>query len=194
VNEEKEILSMLTRSMLKGMGLTDEQVSAIIEAHTETTDALKESRDKYKEDAEKLPEVQKELDKLKANPSEADDWKGKYETEHKAFEDYKKDLAAADAKKSKQDAYRALLKEIGVSENRIDSILKITNVDEFKIKDGKFEDSDKMKEAAKNEWKDFITSQQTQGADTKTPPQNDDGGSDYEKMSMADYAKAREGK
>lgn len=187
---------MLTRSMLKGMGLTDEQVSAIIEAHTETVDALKESRDKYKEDAEKLPGVQKELDELKANPSEADDWKVKYETEHKAFEDYKKDLAAADAKKGKQDAYRALLKEIGVSENRIDSILKITNVDEFKIKDGKFEESDKMKEAAKDEWKDFITTQQQTGADTKTPPNNDNGGagSDYEKMSMADYVKAREGK
>ena len=29
---------MLTRSFLKGMGITDEQISAIIEAHTESTD------------------------------------------------------------------------------------------------------------------------------------------------------------
>ena len=50
----------LTRNMLKGMGLTDEQVSAIIDAHTDTTDALKAQRDQYKADAEKLPAVQKE--------------------------------------------------------------------------------------------------------------------------------------
>ena len=31
----------LTRKLLKGMGLTEEQVDTIIEAHTETTDGLK---------------------------------------------------------------------------------------------------------------------------------------------------------
>jgi hypothetical protein len=184
---------MLSRAMLKGMGLTDEQVGAIIEAHTETVDGLKEARDKYREEAEKLPKVQKELDELKADPGE--DWKGKYETEHKAFEDYKKTLDAENAKKGKQDAYRALLKEIGVSENRIDAILKITDVDGFKIKDGAFENSEDLKKAAKEEWKDFIKSEDTQGADTKKPPANDGGGeTDYEKMSMADYIKARSGK
>ena len=32
----------LTRKLLKGMGLTDEQVDTIIEAHTDTVDGLKE--------------------------------------------------------------------------------------------------------------------------------------------------------
>ena len=31
----------LTRKLLKGMGLTDEQVDTIIEAHTDTVDGLK---------------------------------------------------------------------------------------------------------------------------------------------------------
>ena len=35
----------LTRSFLKGMSLTDEQVSAIIDAHAESIDALKQHRD-----------------------------------------------------------------------------------------------------------------------------------------------------
>ena len=30
----------ITRKLLKGMGLTDEQVDTIIEAHTETVDGL----------------------------------------------------------------------------------------------------------------------------------------------------------
>ena len=48
----------LTRNSLKGMGLADEQVSAIIEMHTESTEALKAQRDEFKADAEKLAEVQ----------------------------------------------------------------------------------------------------------------------------------------
>ena len=74
----------LTRAMLlKGMGLTEEQVSAIIEEHTNVTSALKEQIKEYKTDAEKLPEVQKELDDMKKDTS-ASDWEKKYNDEHQA--------------------------------------------------------------------------------------------------------------
>ena len=56
----------LTRRFLKGMGLTEEQVDTIIEAHTEVTDGLKEQINQYKADADKLVDVQKELDDLKS--------------------------------------------------------------------------------------------------------------------------------
>ena len=55
----------LTRNFLKSMGLNDEQISAVIESHAETVDALKEQRDAYKDDAEKLAAVTKERDSLK---------------------------------------------------------------------------------------------------------------------------------
>jgi hypothetical protein len=55
----------LTRKMLRAMGIEDEKIDEIITAHTETVDALKEQRDQYKADAEKLPNVQKELQGLK---------------------------------------------------------------------------------------------------------------------------------
>ena len=55
----------LTRAFLKGMNLTDEQISAVIEEHTNVTDALKADRDKYKEEAEKLPTVQKECIRMR---------------------------------------------------------------------------------------------------------------------------------
>ena len=47
----------LTRRFLKGMGLTEEQVDTIIEAHTEVTDGLKEQINQYKADADKLVDV-----------------------------------------------------------------------------------------------------------------------------------------
>lgn len=162
----------LTRSFLKGMGFTDEQVDAIVEAHTETINALKEQRDNYKTDAEKLPKVQKELDALKAAGSGEDEWKEKYEAEHSAFEKFKGEQAAAKDKADKTAAYKALLKEVGVSENRIDSIIKVTNLDDLKLKDGVFTKADELKEAAKTEWKDFIVSSQKKGASTQTPPGN----------------------
>lgn len=74
----------LTRAFLKSMTLTDEQVSAIIEEHSATVTGLKNEISKYKEDAEKVPDLQKKL-----KDYEKDDWKGKYEKEHAGFESYK---------------------------------------------------------------------------------------------------------
>ena len=59
----------LTRKMLKAMGIEDEKIDQIIEAHTETVDGLKEQITQYKASAEKLPGVQKELDDLKKDSS-----------------------------------------------------------------------------------------------------------------------------
>ena len=52
----------LTRKMLKAMGIEEEKIDEIIEAHTEVVDSLKKERDTYKEDADKLTDVQKKLD------------------------------------------------------------------------------------------------------------------------------------
>ena len=37
----------LTRKLLKGMGLTEEQVDTIIEAHSETVEGLKKQAETY---------------------------------------------------------------------------------------------------------------------------------------------------
>lgn len=160
----------LTRSFLKGMGLTEEQVSAIVEAHTETTNALKVQRDNYKADADKLNDVQRELDDLKAKGDGG--WQEKYESEHLEFEKYKKGQSEAKAKADKVEAFKNILKEIGVSENRIDSIVKVTSLDGYELKDGKFENVEDIKQSATEEWKDFIVSSSTEGKRTETPPGN----------------------
>jgi hypothetical protein len=55
----------LTRKFLKAMGIDEEKIDEIITAHSDTVNGLKDERDKYKDAAEKLPSVQKELDELK---------------------------------------------------------------------------------------------------------------------------------
>lgn len=159
----------LTRAMLKGMQLTEEQVSAIIEEHSNTVQGLKDEIKKYKADAEKLPEVQKELDKLKEG--DGNNWEKKYNDEHNAFEDYKKEVAGREAIAKVRSAYRKLLVENGVGEKHIDAVLRVTDLSNVKIdKEGKLEDADKLAESIKSEWAGFITTTGTKGAQVSNPP------------------------
>lgn len=160
----------LTRKLLKGMGLTDEQVDTIIEAHTDTVDGLKQDINKYKGDAEKLPKVQKELDDLKAAGDGG--YKEKYEKEHKAFEDFKQAQTAKETRQAKETAYRELLKAAGVSEKRIPAILKVTDLNAIEMDGDKIKDADKHTQTVKTEWADFVESSNTTGANTTTPPAN----------------------
>lgn len=163
-----------TRKMLKAMGVEEEKIDQIMDAHVEVVDALKADRDNYKEDAEKLTAVQKELDALKAKGE--DGYKEKYEKEHKAFEDFKTEQAAKETKAAKSKAYRELLREAGVSDKRFDGIIKLTDLDGIELDaDGKIKDADKHTESIKTEWADFIVSTSTRGAQTATPPTNNGG-------------------
>lgn len=159
----------LTRSMLKGMGLTEEQVSAIIDAHTETVDGLKDSLKAAKADADKLKTVQKELDDLKN--TNGDDYKSKYEKEHADFDEYKKTVANEKATAEKRSLYRELLRECGVDARRIDSVMKVADIDAAKVKDGKIENAEDLTKSIKAEWSDFIATDSTRGANVQTPPQ-----------------------
>lgn len=179
-----------TRSFLNATGLTEEQVKAVMEEHVSVTDALKADRDKYKAEADKLPGVQKELDDLKGG----DDWKQKYEDEHKAFEDFKT-KTAQDAEAAKvRAAYRKLLIEEKIGEKRLDSILKVTDFSKMKLdKDGNLEDVEGLRKAIGDEWGDFKTTVTTKGADVETPPKTGNGKMTKEEiLKIEDTAKRQE--
>ena len=178
----------LTRRMLKAMGISDEQVDEIIAAHTETVDALKEQRDAYKADAEKLADVQKQLDKATADLEAAgkDAYKVKYEALKEEYEGYKTEQTKKESHAAKEKAYRALLQEAGVSEKRLESVLKVSDVDSVELDDkGAIKGADKLTESIKSEWADFITTTETRGAQTSNPPTNNNSGA----MTKADIYK-----
>lgn len=163
------------KEILSKAGVESDNMDAAIESimggHIASIDALREERDGYKADAEKLPDVQKELDELKKTAESGNDYKTKYDNLKKEFDTYKSDQNAKAEKAAKDKAYRSMLKEIGVSEKRFDSIMKVTDLSEIKLdKDGKIEGLDKLKESTKTEWADFITTNGEKGADTPNPP------------------------
>lgn len=163
----------ITRKMLKAMGIEEEKIEQIIEEHAETVNALKQQRDQYKVDAEKLPDVQKELDEYKeaAEKDGENPYKAKYEKLQQEFDDYKADVTAKETKAKKTAAYRKLLKEAKVSEKRLDSILKLSPVDEIELDDnGEIKDAANVKKKIEDEWSDFIVKEETRGAENQNPP------------------------
>lgn len=131
-------------------------------------------------DKKRYNEKLTEIDTLKGEKQNAEDkatgaekWKTKYDALKDDFEAYKNDVSAKESKATREIAYKKLLKEAGVSEKRIDAVLKVSDIDSLEMADdGSFKDSDKILENIKEEWSDFITTTEIRGARTANPPKN----------------------
>ena len=180
----------LTRKMLKAMGIEEEKIDQIIEAHSETVDSLKADRDSYKEDAEKLKDVQKEVDDLKAKGD--DGWKEKHDALKAEFDQYKNDVQAKETKAAKEAAYRAILKDANLSEKGIEKAIKYAEWDKIELgEDGKLKGANDHIKAVREEWAEYVTTTTTTGAKTSTPPANNGGA----KLTKAEiYAKDEHGR
>lgn len=190
----------LSRKYLSALGIEAEKIDEIINAHSETVESLKEQRDGYKAEAEKLAAVTNERDNLKeelkkaneendvkynalkaeldkaksdneALQSEYDKSKSDNESLKNEFENYKADVSAKETRAKIENAYRGILREVGVSEKRINSIVRVTNFDEIKLDEkGGLENADTLKENVKADWADFIVTESEKGAEVPKPP------------------------
>lgn len=184
----------LTRKFLEALGIEQAKIDEIISAHTEVTDSLKADRDSYKEKAEKYDETKTELDKAKSELDKVskDEYKTKYESLEAEFNKYKTDIAEKEVKGKKEEAYKKMLKEIGVNEKSIDAILKVKDLNTIELDDkGNIVDADTLKESEKKDWEGFIIESEVHGQDPSTPPDKQKENVDTSKMSMDDYIKAR---
>lgn len=180
----------LTRKMLKAMGIEDEKIDQIIEEHTESTDALKQQRDEYKAKAEAKATASTEP--KPKDPEPGDGYKAKYDAEKKAFEDYKANIAAEKAEADKRAKYRELIVKAGVDSKRVDSVLKVSDLSEIKVKDGAIEGADDLVESIKEDWADFIPTTQKVGANAPNPPKNDGGAKKLEDITKMQDPFARQ--
>lgn len=174
----------LSRKFLDALGVEEKAQDQIMEMHNEVLKEIKAERDKYKEDAEKLPEVQKQLDDLKAkqsedDPSELEKVKKELADKTAEFEKYKGDIEAKETKAKKETAYRKLLKDAGIGEKYLDIVVK-ANQDEINNiafdKEGKVKDSDKITAGMKDSLSAFVVTTQQKGADVQNPPAGNGGG------------------
>lgn len=175
----------LTRKSLKAMGLTDEQVDSIVEMHSETVDGLKDKLKTAEEKANKLDDVQKELDDLKAK--KGDDYKAKYEQEHKDFEAYKKDVTAKETKAAKEAAVKAYFESKNITGANLSIAMRGARdeIDAITLDGENIKDTSALDALVAGEYAGLVVTKSKQGAATATPPANTGGG----KLTKADIYK-----
>lgn len=167
-----------TRKMLKALNIDENAIEQIMDAHLEVVDSLKA----YKDDAEKLPNVQKELDDLKK-----ENWKQKYEDEHSSFESYKTSQNEKEKNTAKETAFRKLISEAGISDKRVETVLKATGIKDITLDDdGNIKDGENLKKTIRDSWSEFVVQNSTGGA--STPSAGGNGGT----MTKADIMKIKD--
>ena len=165
----------LTRSLLKALGLNDEQISSIIEAHTDTITGLKDSLKTAEEKAKRFDDVEKELDELKSKGTE--DYKAKYEAEHTAFENYKSDVTAKETKAAKETAVKAYFEQKGIKGKNLNAAMRgaTKEIAEVEIENGKIKNKTVLDDLLKGDFEVFVTKESVAGATTANPPANTGG-------------------
>ena len=143
--------------------------SADFDSIKEERDALRTERDNFKADSETLKSVQKELDELKGKPDE--NYKARYEQEKNDFAAYKKQIAEEKTLEAKKSSLREIAKDAGLSDAGIAKAVKYTDYGKIELDDkGAVKDKAAILKGLKEEWPEYITTVETDGADIANPP------------------------
>lgn len=133
-------------------------------------------KSRYSEKLEEIETLKTEKQTAEDSATTAAKWETKYKALKDDFENFKADAAKKESRTAKENAYRALLKAAGISEKRIDSVLRVSDVDGVELDDkGKIKGSEALTKAIQEDWADFIVTTETKGADTAYPPANNSG-------------------
>jgi len=160
----------LTRKLLKGMGLSEEQIDSIIDAHTDSLEGL-----------------QSKVKSLEAEAAEAKDWKAEHDKVKKELDDYRAEQQGKELSAKKRAAYKALLEKEKIDPKRIDTVLKADRdkIEALELDGDTVKDADKLTEGIKADWSDFVVSTIKKGVNNAKPPKSEGGGSMTKEEIMA---------
>jgi hypothetical protein len=184
--QEIEMASKFTRKELReiiGDACTDEIENRIMALHRGVVDPMLDDIADLKAKAEALEAVTKERDELKAGG----DYKQKYEDEHKAFEDYKKDITAKETRAAKEAAARAYFTGKGITGANLEIAVRgaAAEIDAAELDGDKIKDTKALDELVGGTFKGLVVTTGTAGANTPHPNTNAGGG----KMTRAEIYK-----
>ncbi len=153
----------LTRSFLKSLGLDEDKISSVIEAHSETVSALNqrysELEARYndaKQSADQLPDLQRELETLKK-----EDFRAKYESEKSAHEALKETLAKKESRAAREKAVRAYYIGKSIRGDNLTIAMRGTPLDDIKLgEDGTIADTAPLDDLVKGDFKPLIQTDQ----------------------------------
>lgn len=176
----------LTRAMLKSMNLSDEQINTIIEEHTSIKDNLKNQISDLQEKVNDYDEIKRKYEDL-SNDVKQNNWKDKFDEAKQQLEDYKNEIKNEKQTLKKKELYKELLKESGINDKQISSILEVTKFDDINIdENNKLENVEELTNEIKSKWDGFIVKSAVTGINTENPPTNNGGTSKEEIMKIKD--------
>lgn len=186
----------LTRKLLKALGIEDEKIEQIITAHSESVDALKAEIEQKEDEVKNVAGIRaeneslkKELEQAKANTKAEE-----YEALKKEFENFKATTAKEKETSKKKNAILGVLKEIGIGEKQALKLSNLINLESFSVDEsGAIVDREKVKNAQKEEWADFISVESSEGDRVENPPEGSEADeiAKMDNLSMSDYIKYR---
>ena len=157
----------LTRNYLKSMGLTEEQVNAIIENHTDSIDGLKAELATARAAAETVEALTKERDELKDKLSKAGD-AAKVQAE---FDAYRQQVETEKANAAKSAAVRKALKASGVQrEEFLDLLMGKVELDKVEMDGDAVKDEASFVAPFKASYAGCFASESEQGTKLQNPP------------------------
>lgn len=174
----------LTRKLLKGMGLSEEQIDSIIDAHTDSLEGLQSKVKSLETDAAQAKDLKKQLEDLKGGK----DWKAEHDKVKKELDDYRAEQQGKELSAKKRAAYKALLEKGNIDPKRIDTVLKADRdkIEALELDDkGEAKDADKLSESIKADWSDFVTTTVKKGVNNAKPPKSEGGGAMTKEEIMA---------
>lgn len=183
----------LTRKFLKALGLEDEKVEQIIDAHTEVTDALKTQIKEAQDEAGSLADVTKERDSLKAKVADLEAKAPDAAKVQADFDAYKATVESEKSNAQKATLFQQALAAAGVArESAQKALLKVVDLSAVKLtKDGKLEGADGLITPLKTDYADFFATTTENGLPSTTPPAGGGKGvtkEQYAKMNVTERA------
>lgn len=169
---ERNVLNMaLTRKFLKALGIEEDKIEEIIIAHAESVDGIKAKYTDYDDIKSALDDITKERDTLKSRV-DTDDSSEIIEKLKKQIKEY----ADKEQLSVKTSLVKELIKKAGIDEKRVDTILRVTDLDKLTVKDGAVVDSETFVENIKSEYPEFIAKVGNEPHIPNTPPEGSNAG------------------
>lgn len=166
----------LTRKMLKAMGIEDEKIDQIIEAHTETVSGLKDSLETAKSKADGYDKMKNDLEDAKADLEavKKDGWKEKHDKLKKEFDDYKAEQAGKETRAAKESAVRAYLENKGIKGANLNIAMRglSAEIDAAELDGEKLKDTKAFDDLISGEFAALVGKESKAGANISNPPAN----------------------
>lgn len=163
----------LTRKLLKGMGLSEEQIDSIIDAHTDSLEGLQNKVKALETEAAEAKDLKKQLEDQKGGK----DWKAEHDKVKKELDDYRAEQQGKELSAKKRAAYKTLLEQEKIDPKRIDTVLKADRdrIEGIELDGDTVKDADKLVEGIKADWGDFVVTQVKKGVNNAKPPKTGGG-------------------